>query len=60
MLYDDFLADPEVTNKNSPAALGRWVLKGGGGGGGGGNEMVKIAANCFSMIRKYKQTRRRG
>ena len=29
MLYDDFLADPEVTNKNSLAALRRWVLKGG-------------------------------
>ena len=31
MLYDDFLADPEVANKESLAALGRWVVKGGGG-----------------------------
>ena len=29
MLYDDFLADPEVANKESLAALGRWAVKGG-------------------------------
>ena len=29
MLYDDFLADPEVANKESLAALGRWIVEGG-------------------------------